>query len=311
MKILCPTWFVLFCNACLVLALPSNAAEDGARIAIMAVEDPNNYDAVNSMRDFADKELRPLGHHVDLLEGNKALPTDFPGLVEAMRTADLLIVFVRRATLPKAQLDAIRKHLAAGKPLLGIRTANHGFVPPGSAPITDPRLAAWPEFTPDVLGGQNTGYETKGMPYSVSLHPQAPKNSPLLAGIKLEATNPFIRFCLSPKTSPHYYSAQRPEIHPPNRSPGLAVTAKNGPAFFTPASALRRTWSWWMSAACWSTRSSGHWRVTTRTINRKATASSSSPSRALKNFSGVRELEPGALGPKLSGTDYSMLMSAR
>ena len=180
--------FVLFLFACLVLALPSIAAEDenSARIVIMAVEDPNNYDAVNSMRDFADKELRELGHQVTLLEGNHALPTNFPGLVAAVREADLLIVFVRRATLPTAQLDAIRKHLAAGKPLLGIRTANHGFVPPSSSPITDPKLAAWPEFTPDVLGGQNTGYETKALPYSVSRHPRAPKNSPLLEGVNPE-----------------------------------------------------------------------------------------------------------------------------
>ncbi len=168
---------------CLVLARPSNGAERGARIVIMAVEDPNNYDAVNSMRDFADKELREMGHQVTLLEGNRAMPTDFPGLVSAVQEADLLIVFVRRATLPAAQLDAIRKHLAAGKPLLGIRTANHGFVPPKSSPITDPKLAAWPEFTPDVLGGQNTGYETKAMPYAVSRHPEAPEKSPLLDGV--------------------------------------------------------------------------------------------------------------------------------
>ena len=187
MKIFRPVWF--FSVAFLLHlfpALPSTAAEDVARIVIMAVEDPNNYDAVNSMRDFAGKELRQSGHHVDLLEGNQVLPTDFPGLVAAMETADLLIVFVRRATLPKTQLDAIKNHLAAGKPLLGIRTANHGFVPPRSAPITDSRLAAWPEFTPEVLGGQNTGYETKGMPYSVSLHPQAPKNTSLLEGVNPE-----------------------------------------------------------------------------------------------------------------------------
>ena len=190
MKILRSLRFVLCVFVCLVPALRSTAtaagAGDGARIVIMAVEDPNNYDAVNSMRDFADTQLRPLGHHVDLLEGNQTLPTDFPGLIEAMPSADLLIVFVRRATLPKAQLDAIRKHLDAGKPLLAIRTANHGFVPPASAPITDPRLAAWPEFTPDVLGGRNTGYQTKGLPYAVSRHAQAPENSPLLAGVKPE-----------------------------------------------------------------------------------------------------------------------------
>jgi len=187
MKILSKMPFVLFLIAGLFFARPSTGAEQtGTRIVIMTVEDPNNYDAVNSMRDFADKELRKLGHQVELLQGNRSMPTDFPGLIPAVKKADLLIVFVRRATLPAAQLDAIRKHLAAGKPLLGIRTANHGFVPLRSSPITDPNLAVWPEFTPEVLGGQNTGYETKGMPYTVSLHPRAPRNSPLLAGVNPE-----------------------------------------------------------------------------------------------------------------------------
>ena len=187
MKTLSKMPFVLFLIASFFFARSSNGAEEtGARIVIMAVEDPNNYDAVNSMRDFANKELRKLGHQVELLEGNRAMPTDFPGLIPAVQKADLLIVFVRRATLPTTQLDAIRKHLAAGKPLLGIRTANHGFVPPNSSPITDPNLAAWPEFTPEVLGGQNTGYETKGMPYTVSRHPDAPEKSPLLDGVNPE-----------------------------------------------------------------------------------------------------------------------------
>ena len=183
MKTLRQLRIVLFFIGCFFPLLSLVAAEDGSHVVIMAVEDPNNYDAVNSMRDFADKELRELGHRVTLLEGNQILPTDFPGLIRALREADLLIVFVRRATLPAAQLDAIRRHLAAGKPLLGIRTANHGFVPPRNTPITDKRLEAWPEFVPQVLGCQNTGYETQGMPYSVSLHPKAPKDSPLLKGV--------------------------------------------------------------------------------------------------------------------------------
>ena len=88
MKIPRPIRFVLFLLlfGYLVPALPSNAdPENGARVVIMAVEDPNNYDAVNSMRDFAEKELRQLGHRVTLLEGNQALPTDFPGLVPAVQ----------------------------------------------------------------------------------------------------------------------------------------------------------------------------------------------------------------------------------
>ena len=184
MKTLCCSCFALCLVAGFVVTTPEVLAEGGKHIVIMAVEDPNNYDAVNSMRDFGEKEIQQLGHRFTLLEGNQALPTDFPGLLAAMPEADLLIVFVRRATLPKAQVDAIRAHLAAGKPLLGIRTANHGFVPSRPDSIKDTGLVAWPEFTPEVLGGQNTGYETKGMPYAVGLHPDAPENSPLLAGVQ-------------------------------------------------------------------------------------------------------------------------------
>lgn len=154
-----------------------------AEIVCVTVEDPNNYDAVHFLSDFADKELRPAGHKVTIVQGNQPKPTRLEGLGLALKNADLFIVFVRRATPPLADLEAIRAHLAAGKPLLGIRTANHGFaVSPKDPPLPE-GCAAWPEFTPDVLGCENTGYETKGLPYRVALHPAAPKDSPLLEGV--------------------------------------------------------------------------------------------------------------------------------
>jgi type 1 glutamine amidotransferase len=64
-------------------------------------------------------------------------------------------------------MDSIRAHLNAGRPLIGIRTANHAFIP-RPKDIVDPGLTIWPEFSRDVLGGENTGYETKGLPYTVS-----------------------------------------------------------------------------------------------------------------------------------------------
>lgn len=156
-------------------------------IVCLAVEDPDNYDAVTFLRGFAENELRSPAYRVTLVEGNHARPTDFGGLVAALETADLLIVFVRRATPPPAQLDAIRSHLEAGRALLGIRTANHAFLPPANEPEIPPGLAAWPEFVPGVLGCRNTGYETKGMPYGVVVHPRAPAGSPLLAGVNAAA----------------------------------------------------------------------------------------------------------------------------
>jgi type 1 glutamine amidotransferase len=157
------------------------SASFAANIVIMVVEDPNNYEAPRTMRDFAEKQLRPLGHEVTIIEGDKPQPHHFAGLVEALKDADLLVLFSRRRFPPQDQMAAIRAHLEAGKPLLGIRTANHAFIPKPKE-VVDPSLVPWPEFTEEVLGAPNTGYETKGLLYSVSIAPGA-ENSPLLAGV--------------------------------------------------------------------------------------------------------------------------------
>ena len=167
--------------AALASLLASVTSTMAANIVVMTVEDPNNYEAPTTMRDFAEKELKPLGHRVTLIEGDKPQPHHFAGLVEALKDADLLVLFSRRRFPPKDQMDAIRAHLAAGKPLLGIRTANHAFIPKPNE-VVDPSLAPWPEFTVEVLGAPNTGYETKGMPYTVNVNPGA-ESSPLLAGV--------------------------------------------------------------------------------------------------------------------------------
>jgi type 1 glutamine amidotransferase len=162
-----------------ILAFFSTAS--ASDIVIMVVEDPNNYEAPRTMRDFAEKQLRPLGHHVTIIDGDKPRPHHFAGLVEALQKADLLVLFSRRRFPPEDQMNAIRAHLAAGKPLLGIRTANHAFIPKPKE-VVEPGLVPWPAFTDEVLGAPNTGYETKGLPYIVSLAPGA-ENSPLLAGV--------------------------------------------------------------------------------------------------------------------------------
>ena len=157
------------------------SAASASNIVIMVVEDPNNYEAPRTMRDFAEKQLRPLGHHITIIEGDKPQPHHFAGLVEALKDADLLVLFSRRRFPPKDQMAAIRAHLAAGKPLLGIRTANHAFIPKPKE-VVDPSLVPWPEFTDEVLGAPNTGYETKGLPYTVSIAHGA-ENSPMLTGV--------------------------------------------------------------------------------------------------------------------------------
>lgn len=171
---------ILLATLAVSFAVPVVRAAD---IVCITSEDPDNYDAVAFLEGFAERELRPAGHRVTILVGNRVKPTDFPGLVPAVRKADLLVVFVRRATPPRDQLDAIRDHLRAGRPLLGIRTANHGFIPSPKDPPPPAPCVGWPEFCPEVLGCRNAGYETKGLPYTVARHPDVPADEPLLAGV--------------------------------------------------------------------------------------------------------------------------------
>lgn len=52
--------------------------------------------------------------------------TDLPN-VEAIKSADVLVVFSRRLQLPEAQMKIIRSHWQADKGVVGIRTASHAF----------------------------------------------------------------------------------------------------------------------------------------------------------------------------------------
>lgn len=52
---------------------------------------------------------------------------NIPGL-EHLENCDLLILFSRLLSLPPEQLRHIDNYLDSGKPIIGIRTANHGFI---------------------------------------------------------------------------------------------------------------------------------------------------------------------------------------
>ena len=72
---------------------------------------------------------------------------DVPGL-EMLQNADLMILFSRLITLPDDQAARIVDYLDSGKPVIGIRTANHGFI--GLRYEVDGTPV---NFGEDVLGG--------------------------------------------------------------------------------------------------------------------------------------------------------------
>lgn len=57
---------------------------------------------------------------------NPKNPSNIPGL-EKLASADLMIIFTRFRELPDEQMVHIHNYLKTGKPVIGIRTATHGF----------------------------------------------------------------------------------------------------------------------------------------------------------------------------------------
>ena len=79
---------------------------------------------------------------------DKEMFHDIPGL-EQLDQADLLILFHRFITLPDKQLAPVIRYLDSGKPIFGIRTANHGFSGNFPYKVNGKHV----RFGEDVLGG--------------------------------------------------------------------------------------------------------------------------------------------------------------
>ena len=58
---------------------------------------------------------------------DKSITHNIPGL-EHLEKCDFVILFSRLLSLPPEQLQHIYNYLDSGKPIIGIRTANHGFI---------------------------------------------------------------------------------------------------------------------------------------------------------------------------------------
>jgi type 1 glutamine amidotransferase len=99
--------------------------------------------------------------------------------IEAVATADVLLVSVRRRTLPADQLASIRKHVAAGKPVIGIRTANHAFCLRGKDPPQG--YAQWQQWDQEVFGGNYTNHYGNDQTATYRVTANAPEV--LLSGI--------------------------------------------------------------------------------------------------------------------------------
>jgi len=122
-------------------------------IAIVMAE--KEYKTNETLPQFAIEELGK-DFKISLVYGDVENPNHLPG-VEVIRDADLVLLSVRRRNLTTNQLNLFRDHVAAGKPIIGIRTASHAFHQrkPEAAPDG---LDQWRDFDQTILGGNYHGH---------------------------------------------------------------------------------------------------------------------------------------------------------
>jgi len=154
------------------------------RRSLLIVIGEDEYKTHLTLPAFARQHLEPHGFQVTFVNSDPAEMNTFPGLAQAVARADLVLISIRRRTPPREQIDAIRAHLAAGKPLVGIRTASHAFaLRDRNAPLSS-GAATWPEFDPEVLGGHYIGHHNGGVKIRTEAAPGAEKH-PILRRVDL------------------------------------------------------------------------------------------------------------------------------
>lgn len=160
---------------------PSGFRSSQGQLLFLVSQDPNNYEAHKTIPPFAEMLQREYGFKSKVIQGEgDPGASHFPGL-EEVRQADLLVIFFRRRALSSAQLGLIRSHLKAGKPLVGIRTANHAFSVQGDVAEG---YEKWWEFVPEVLGCENRGYGPRDPGTEVEVATDAESHS-ILKDIKV------------------------------------------------------------------------------------------------------------------------------
>ncbi|TWT83087.1 Trehalose utilization [Planctomycetes bacterium CA13] len=143
---------ILVCLITSFGSLSVHADESKPRIVMLIAE--REYETHQTLPAFAKQSLEQ-DFDVSFVFEDPADRNRFVG-IEQVDDADVVVISVRRRTLPKTQLDTIRRHVASGKPVVGIRTANHAFcLRTGNPPDGYHQWTSWDH---DVFGGSYTNH---------------------------------------------------------------------------------------------------------------------------------------------------------
>jgi type 1 glutamine amidotransferase len=141
------------------LALGAAGGEQGGAprkpLALVLITAEDEYRTHETLPKFAAKHLGKE-FAVRQVVADPKDPNNLPGM-EALDKANVVVLSVRRRAPTKAQLAALRKYIADGKPLVALRTSSHAFTLLKGKPLPEGH-EQWVEFDRDVLGGNYTGH---------------------------------------------------------------------------------------------------------------------------------------------------------
>ena len=158
------------CLTIFLLTVPANnLAAPTAKPTLVLISGEYEYKSAETLPVFKQYLETNYGFNCVYLE--RAKGEDIPGL-DALAKADLVILFVRRMTLPAEQLGRIKNYVESGKPLIGLRTASHSF-------------ENWKEFDHEVLGGNYHNHQSDKLVVKVRIGPEAAEH-PILKGVERE-----------------------------------------------------------------------------------------------------------------------------
>ena len=143
-------------------------AADAPPLRVVMFAGSVEYDSKDSLAGLA-KLLEQKFHCQCVVNAVEEKGTKLNG-IEGLEMADVAIFFTRRVSLSADQLAKVKKFIAPGKGVVGIRTASHGF-------------QTWLEFDPEILGGSYDNHYGKDLPAEVTIDEKG-KDHPVLAGVK-------------------------------------------------------------------------------------------------------------------------------
>ncbi|HWE36485.1 MAG TPA: ThuA domain-containing protein [Isosphaeraceae bacterium] len=150
----------------LLLGMGVAARADGPPLKVCLVSGSAEYHSDDSLAAFRSFLEASYPARCTLLKARGE--SDLPGL-EALDDCDVALFFTRRLTIDGDQLARVKKYVEAGRPIVAVRTASHGF-------------QRWLEFDKLVLGGNYRGHYTNDVTVRTRPASGAEKH-PVLAGV--------------------------------------------------------------------------------------------------------------------------------